>query len=184
MLGAIVLGLGAMNSGGKPVVMGKISGQHGVRGWVKVFSYTRPIAQILGYDTWLLGAGGDATSWDEVRVDATRQQPKHLLAKIAGVDDRAGAEAMLGKSVAVLRSQMPKLASGEYYWSDLVGLAVVNQDGVGLGVVSHLLETGANDVLVVRDADARERLLPWGASVVREVALPDGLLRVVWDQRD
>ena len=170
-----------------PVVLGKISGQHGVKGWITVRSYTRPAAQILDYAEWMLGARADADDWQPVRVAATRQSKK-LLAKLAGVDDRTAAEALAGRWIAVQSSQLPPLPRGEYYWSDLTGLRVVNQDGVELGVVDHLVETGANDVLAVQrpgpPGAAGERLLPWSPTVIVEVDLEGGCIRVAWDPDD
>ena len=183
-----------------PVVVGKISGQYGVKGWVKVYSYTRPAAQILEYARWMLAAQPDSGDWQSVTVASVRRQSKKLLAKLAGIDDRSGADELLGQWIAVRPSQFPRLPRGEYYWSDLTGLGVVNQDGVELGVVAHLVETGANDVLVVRDdpanvaadttaaadgiAAASERLLPWLPEVIVEVDLEGGRIRVEWNPDD
>ena len=183
-----------------PVIVGKISGQYGVKGWIKVYSYTRPAAQILEYARWMLAAQPDSADWQSVTVASVRRQSKKLLAKLAGIDDRSGADELLGKWIAVRPSQLPRLPRGEYYWSDLTGLGVVNQDGVELGVVAHLVETGANDVLVVRDdpanvaadataaadgiAAAGERLLPWLPEVIVEVDLEGGRIRVEWNPDD
>ena len=177
-----------------PVIVGKISGQYGVKGWIKVYSYTRPAAQILEYARWMLAAQPDSGDWQSVTVASVRRQSKKLLAKLAGIDDRSGADELLGQWIAVRPSQFPRLPRGEYYWSDLTGLGVVNQDGVELGVVAHLVETGANDVLVVRDdpanvaadttAAAGERLLPWLPEVIVEVDLEGGRIRVEWNPDD
>ena len=176
-----------------PVIVGKISGQYGVKGWIKVYSYTRPAAQILEYARWMLAAQPDSGDWQSVTVASVRRQSKKLLAKLAGIDDRSGADELLGKWIAVRPSQFPRLPRGEYYWSDLTGLGVVNQDGVELGVVAHLVETGANDVLVVRDDPANvaadttaagERLLPWLPEVIVEVDLEGGRIRVEWNPDD
>lgn len=164
-----------------PIIVGKIAGQYGVKGWLKVHSFTRPPAQILRYPRWLLKARRDA-GWRPVQVDAAREQAQKLLAKLAGVDDRSAAEPLAGQWIAIAESQLDPLPPGEYYWSDLIGLAVVNLDGVELGVVAQLIETGANDVLVVRDGDgATERLLPWDPRAIVEVELAAGRLRVDWD---
>lgn len=163
-----------------PVIVGKIAGQHGVKGWLKVHSYTRPAAQILRYRRWLLAGRRDACDWRPVQVAAAREQAPRLLAKLAGVDDRTAGEELAGQWIAVAESQLARLPPGEYYWSDLIGLAVVNRAGAELGVVDHLLETGANDVLVVRDG-ATERLLPWSPRAIVAVDVAAGRLRVDWD---
>ena len=168
-----------------PVIVGKISAPAGVKGWLKVHSFTRPAAQILRYRRWLLAGRRDG-DWRAFQVTAAREQPPKLLAKLAGVDDRNTVESLTGRWIAVAPAQLEALPPGEYYWSDLIGLAVVNQGGVELGVVDHLLETGANDVLVVRQergqgAGAQEILLPWSPHAIVEVDVAAGRLRVDWD---
>jgi len=168
-----------------PVIVGKISAPAGVKGWLKVHSFTRPAAQILRYRRWLLAGRRDG-DWRAFQVTAAREQPPKLLAKLAGVDDRNTVESLAGRWIAVAPAQLEALPPGEYYWSDLIGLAVVNRDGIELGVVDHLLETGANDVLVVRQerrpgARAQELLLPWSPHAIVEVDVAAGRLRVDWD---
>lgn len=160
------------------VVLGRINGLHGVRGWVKVFSHTQPRSNILEYRTWYLRRGGE---WVATELLDGRPQGKGIVARLKGYDDRDQAAALLGMDVAIRREQMPKAGPGEYYWAELVGLKVVNTEGVELGVVEQLMETGANDVLVVRDGEA-ERLIPYlpGQFVV-EVLLAEGVIKVDWD---
>ncbi len=171
-----------------PVVVGKIGAPSGLKGWFNVYSHTRPAAKILEYDRWLLANRPDADEWMAVAVASVRQQSEKLRAKLAGVDDRNGADGLVGKWIAVDPSQLAQLPKGEYYWSDLTGLSVVDQDGVELGIVDHLVETGANDVLVVRHPGvendstdgADEHLLPWSPDVIIEVDLEGGRIRVNW----
>lgn len=160
------------------VVVGRINGLHGVRGWVKVFSHTQPRSNILNYRTWYLLRGGE---WIATELLDGRLQGKGIVARLKGYDDRDQAVALLGVDVAIDREQMPKTEPGEYYWAELVGLKVINTEGIVLGVVEQLLETGANDVLVVRDGEA-ERLIPYlpGQFVV-EVLLDEGVIKVDWD---
>lgn len=159
------------------IVLGRISGIHGVRGWVKVFSDTEPREQITRYNPILLGRGGQ---WRETRIEAGRAQGKGVVMKIAGCDDRDAAAALMGDEIAVWRDQLPPLPDGEYYWADLVGLEVVTLDGARLGTVEDLFKTGANDVIVVKGD--RERLIPYvTGQVVRDVDLEAGVLRVDWD---
>ena len=155
------------------IVLGRILGVYGVRGWVKVFSETSPIENIFGYTPWLID--GDAQ-----RVVAWRRQGKGLVAQLHGYDDRDQARALSGKTIAIRRDQLPPPSADEFYWIDLQGLQVETSAGVALGQVSHLIETGANDVLVVRGE--RERLLPfvWGQYVL-EVDFEAGRLLVDWD---
>lgn len=159
------------------VVVGRIVGVHGVQGWVKVYSWTRPPENIFGYARWLLRR---EPGWQPATLAAGRSQGKGLVARLEGVGDREAARAYVGCDVAVARSELPALEPDEYYWSDLEGLRVETIAGDHLGMVDHLIDTGANDVLVVRGE--RERLVPFtpGEHVV-EVDLARALIRVDWD---
>lgn len=158
------------------VALGRISGLHGVQGWVKVFSDTRPRENILRYSPWYLQREG---RWEARRLLNGRNQGKTLVAHLEGCNDRETARQLMGATIAVRRAQ---LESGEqdYYWTDLEGLRVVTETGEELGVVDHLIETGSNDVLVVKGD--RERLIPWlPEQVIRSVDLEQGRLVVDWD---
>jgi 16S rRNA processing protein RimM len=160
------------------IVVGCINGLHGVRGWVKVYSHTQPRDNILGYRTWYLLRGGQ---WQATELLEGRQQGKGIVARLKGYDDRDQAAALMDTEVAILPEQLPDAAPGEYYWAQLQGLQVVNTEGVELGVVDHLLETGANDVLVVRDGET-ERLIPYvSGTFILDVSLVDRVIRVDWD---
>ena len=160
------------------VTLGRISGLHGVRGWVKVYSETRPRENILQYASWYIrGTAG----WEERTLEQGRSHGKTLVAKLSGCDDREAAAGLMDAIIAVRRSQLPATGeTGEYYWTDLEGLAVVNREGVSLGRVSHLFETGSNDVLVVNGE--REHLSPdVPEQVGLEGNLAEGLIVVDWD---
>lgn len=159
------------------VTVGKVAGLYGVRGWVKVYSHTEPRDNILKYSPWHLRLRDERWTME---VLEGRRHGKGIVASLTGCEDRDAARRLLGADIRVARSQLPPLAPDDYYWIDLVGLRVVNRDGVELGRVDHLLETGANDVLVVQGD--RERLIPYvPADVVLQVDLQDGVLRVDWD---
>lgn len=163
------------------VSLGYISGVYGVRGWVKIFSYTRPRAQILEYQPWFLGLTDAAsTPIDTVGVTAAgRPQGKGLVAKLAGVDDRDAAAALVGRGILIARDALPPTEPGHYYWTDLIGLAVRTPAGESLGTVTELLETGAHDVLVL-DGEAN-RLIPFVmGTVVKSVDLERGEMTVDW----
>lgn len=157
----------------KTIVLGRILGVHGVRGWLKVFSETSPLENIFRYTPWLIDG-------DTHRVLAWRRHGKGLVVQLRGYEDRDQARALSGKTIAIRRAQLPPPSADEFYWIDLQGLRVETSAGVTLGQVSHLIETGANDVLVVRGE--RERLLPfvWGQYVL-EVDFEAGRLLVDWD---
>jgi 16S rRNA processing protein RimM len=159
------------------VLIGRISGLFGIRGWVKVYSYTEPREGILEYSTWFIKRAG---SWEAHELQAGHPQGRGIVAQLRNFDERDQATRLLGCEIAVSRDQLPELSTGEYYWTDLQGLRVENLDGVELGRISHLFETGANDVIVVQGE--REHLIPytWGIAV-RKVDLAAGLMIVDWD---
>ena len=162
----------------KPVIVGRISGLFGVRGWVKVHSFTDPREAILDYPDWLIESGDN---WQPMNVAEGKPHGKTIIARLEGIDDRDVAAGYVQASIGVERSDLPETADGEFYWSDLEGLTVRKADGTVLGTVAHLLETGANDVLVVREAD-REVLVPFVlGQVVKDVDLANGLIDVDWE---
>lgn len=159
------------------ILLGRISGLYGVRGWVKVYSYTEPRENILGFSPWHVRLGGE---WQFREVAEGRVHGKGIVARLSDVEDRDAAAALVGADIAISRDRLPAPAPGEYYWTDLIGLRVFTLAGAELGVVDHLLETGANDVLVVQGE--RERLIPFiREQVVVEIDLERGVMRVDWD---
>jgi len=163
------------------IILGHLAGAYGVKGWVRVYSETSPIDNILRYSPWYLESRQDSGQWHSVKLIAGRRQGKGIVAQIQGCDDRDRAAEMRGIRIAVHAEQLPDLGSDEYYWRDLIGLEVVNQQGIRLGRVDSLMETGSNDVLVV-EGD-RERLIPYlPGSVVIEVDTDQKRLLVDWDE--
>ncbi len=160
-----------------PVIVGKLIGAHGVKGWLKVYSWTQPRENILRYNPWLIRQDGD---WRSVEVIDGRKQGKSIVVSLDGVADRDEALAMRDVEVAIHREQLEVLESGEYYWSDLVGMQVRNLAGESLGEVTGLLETGADDVLVIR-GDIK-RLVPFSQpQIVKSVDLDAGEIVVDWE---
>lgn len=159
------------------ISVGKISGVFGVKGWVKVFSFTDPRENILTYSPWLLKKDDETKI---VNVVDGQLQGKTIVAQLAGVNDRDQAASLMGWDIFISQDQLPKAAKGEYYWSELIGLNVETIDGVRLGVVDSLLETGANDVIIVQGE--RERCLPFlkGQTIIN-VDLDAGKIIVDWD---
>lgn len=159
------------------VTLGKVSGVFGVKGWVKVFSYTDDRDGILAYKPWFLKVGA---VWKEVKVTASQSQSKGIITLLEGVADRDQAQMLVGCEIAVPREQLRQLGESEYYWTDLIGLEVITSTGVVLGEVDHLFETGSNDVMVVKGS--RERLLPWIMhDVIKLVSLKEKQILVDWD---
>jgi 16S rRNA processing protein RimM len=157
---------------------GQISGVFGVKGWVKVFSFTQPRENILRYTPWVLQKNNQTK---EIKVLGGQRQGNNVVAELDGVRDRDVALELMGWEIFIRKEQLPKPKDGEYYWADLVGLEVVTTEGVKLGKVDHLMETGANDVLVVVD-DKIERLIPFlQQQTVLKIDLATRSMVVDWD---
>lgn len=165
-------------SGERRILLGKVVGVFGVRGWVKLQSHTEPREALFDYHPWVLRQRGTER---EIRALEGRPQGRGLVALLPGVQTREAAEALVGAEIWIDRATLPAPRAGEYYWVDLEGLAIRTVAGQSLGRVSHLFATGANDVLVAVDGE-RERLIPFlRESVVKQVDLDAGLIVVDWD---
>lgn len=158
------------------VVLGRISGVYGLRGWVKVYAETRERADILEFDPWYLRR---KDGWQAVKVIEGREQAKGIIAHLEGVGHCDQARALIGTEIAVRKADLPPADAGTFYWDDLIGLKVVNLEGVEFGTVSHLFETGANDVLVVQGE--RERLIPYIKDAVKKIDLTSRVIHVDWE---
>jgi len=145
---------------------------------VRIYSYTRPRENIVRYQPWYLKRDGD---WQARPVAEGKRHGKGVIARLETCTDRDQAQELMGCEIGIRRDQLPPAAPGEYYWSDLEGLAVETLAGDMLGHVDHLLETGANDVLVV--TGERERLIPFVVGqVVVSVDIEAGRIQVDWDK--
>jgi 16S rRNA processing protein RimM len=157
------------------VVVGRVAGVFGVKGWIRVFSYTDPPDNILKYRQWRLDAGALP-----VRVKSGAAHGRGVIAQLEGIDDRDVARALIGREIRIGRGQFRPVGADQYYWSDLMGLAVIDTRGVSFGTVVDLMETGANDVLVVEGE--RRRLVPFlTGTVIRSVDLDARRIEVDWD---
>lgn len=171
------------------LIVGKVVGAFGVKGWLKVRSFTQPDEAILDYQPWHLSwsNGGDLVEQEFV-VSQANVTDKGLLVEFEQALTREQAQALKNAVIEVRKNQLPELESGEFYWHQLVGCRVNEADGSDFGVVTGLLETGANDVLVVRGddkaIDTRERLIPYlPEQVVKSVNLDRRLIVVDWDSQ-
>ena len=185
------------------VILGRITGVYGVQGWLKVFSYTDPMEAIIDYSPWYIRAEGrkldsqNQAPWTQVKLKAGKRHAKTVVVKLEQCNDRDAAMAYIGTEIAIEPEQLESLnEKNEYYWRDLIGLRVINQQNVELGVVKSLLETGANDVLVVASeieseevseiegckVEIRERLIPWTMNIaIIAVDQEQSIIRVDWD---
>jgi len=161
------------------ITVGKTGAPYGVRGWVKVQSFTEPAENLLNYKPWYVKSG-DSSAWVEASVMEAKLHGKGIIARFEGCDERDAALQIRGLEIAIRRDQLPEPEQGEYYWVDLEGLEVKTLDDISLGKVDHIEATGANDVLVVKGE--RERLIPYVMDhIVHEVNIEAGFIRVDWD---
>jgi 16S rRNA processing protein RimM len=165
------------DAGSPMVIMGKVVSAHGILGWVKVQTFTEYLDSLDDYDTWWLGS--EQKGWRELELLDCVPHGKVLIARLAGCADRNAAEKLKGMQIAVPRGALPDTDEDEYYWSDLIGMQVEDLAGDKLGVVGGLLETGANDVLVVKSGES-EMLIPFIAHIVQQVDVSNRVIRVDW----
>ncbi len=156
---------------------GRITGLYGIRGWVKVYSYTRPRDNIIQYRPWLVKLNGQ---WRSFKIAEARVHGKGVIVRLEGYEDRTQATELIGSDIEIRSEQLPELSEDEYYWSDLEGMEVCTNSGQSLGIVDHLLETGANDVLVIKGE--RERLIPYlRGDVIVDIDRQSNTITVDWD---
>jgi 16S rRNA processing protein RimM len=157
--------------------IGKISGVFGVKGWLKIFSYSEPKDNILFYKSWLLKKNSQNK---EIKIVDGKVQGKGVVVQIDGIEDRDQALNLMGWDIYITREQLPIVDEGEYYWADLIGLDVENLNGIHLGTIDSLFETGANDIIVV--TGERERALPFlQGQIVKSIDLANHKMVVDWD---
>lgn len=160
------------------ITLGRINGVYGVKGWIKVYSFTAPIENILNYKTWQLSKNNQNKA---VSLVGGKKHGKGIIAKLEGYDSREDIALLLTSEIRIARNLLPNLPEGEYYWRDLVGLKVVNVAGVEFGHVDHVFDTGANDVLVVKGKS--ERLIPFiQGQCIKKVDLNEGVILVDWPE--
>ncbi|MGB2741546.1 MAG: ribosome maturation factor RimM [Cognaticolwellia sp.] len=169
---------------GKEVILGKVGAVYGIKGWLKIHSFTDDHEAILDYFPWSLKLGNKIQS---VEITDWRKHNNGLVVKVAGIDDRDVAQKLVGSEIFVSEDALSDLPEGEFYWRDLIGMTVVTDKGYDLGQVSDIMETGANDVLVVKanlkdGFGKKERLIPYLMDqVILSVSAEDKQICVDWD---
>ena len=166
------------------ITLGKVGAVYGIKGWLKIHSFTDETDAILDYFPWSLKLGNNIQT---VKITDWRKHNKGLIVKVQGIDDRDIAQALVGSEIFVNELALPELPQGDFYWRDLIGMSVVTTQGYDLGVVSEMMETGANDVLVVKanlndGFGQKERLIPYILEqVVDSVSAENKQICVDWD---
>ncbi len=172
-----------MSQDSKQLVVGRLGAVYGIRGWLKIHSFTDEPESIFDYKPWLVEQRGKPV---EIKVEKFKTHGKGWIVKLEGIDVREEAQLLTGAEISVSKEQLPELED-DFYWHDLMGCTVVNLQGYDLGQVSDLMETGSNDVLMVKanrkDAfGKKERLIPFiEDQVIHEIDLATQTIKVDWD---
>lgn len=162
------------------IIVGKIGAPYGVHGWLKILAYTEFGPHIFEYQPWHIEQENQTPR--DIHVESFRPHGKGLIAKLADIHTPEEARLLTGATITIHRSQLPQLNENEYYWSDLVGLTLINQAGVALGKVIYLIETGSNDVLVIKGEDGKEHAIPYLlGKVVTHIDLLKQEIHVDWE---
>lgn len=162
----------------KHIIVGKLGKTNGIHGWLNLYSSTEPTDNILTYQPlyWMTTSG-----WQQINVDEIKPHGKNFLIHLKGINTPEEAKKYTGKEIAILREQLPNLKQDEFYWTDLEGLTVINQNNTELGIIDHLLETHANDVMVV--IGKKRHLIPFIRNqVVINIDLDAKTMHVNWDE--
>lgn len=160
-----------------PIIIGRFGKTFGVWGWIKVNSFTTPPKNILDFKPWLIQKNN---SWEELYIEDSKLHPDNTIVKLPNCNSPEEARNFTNVKIAIWQKQLPKLQSNEYYWTDLIGLKVINLQKVDLGIVQILTATGANDVLVV--VGDRKRLIPYISNTIVKVDLAKKVIQVDWEQ--
>ena len=168
------------------VTVGQVGGAYGVQGWVRIVSFTDPPSNLLDYQPWhlrLKGAGRGEPRWQPFPAEAIRPHGDGFVARFREVGDRDAALRLSGAEIAIPEASLPAPDAGEFYWRDLVGLQVLDQNGVELGVVRRLIPTGVHDVMVIEGGEVGgdEVLIPFVNAHVGAVRIQDGVIEVHWE---
>ena len=166
-----------MKSGNK-ILVGKISNPHGIKGWVKVISFTDPIENILSYKKWTIS---DNETEKTYCLEDSRIQGNKIVIKLEGVNNRDDADLLKNLQIEINRSDLPKLEENSYYWEDLVDFNVIDIKGMHVGKVDSLFRTGSNDVLVIINESKQRLLVPFiMEEVIKYVDLDKELISIDW----
>ena len=160
------------------VVMGKVLVPYGVNGWVKVYSFTEKLESFLTYKKLFLSK--DQKNWLEINIKEIKVHGKTIIAKFSEIADRNQAENYKDYLIGVPKDYLPQLNEDQYYWNDLIGFEVMNLQNVSFGLVDTYIETGANDVIVVKGD--KERLIPYTPMTVLKVDTIKTQIIVDWDE--
>ena len=162
----------------KKIYLGKITGVHGIKGWLKIQSFSSPPENILNYPSWIINNQGEEELYS---IEQGRKQNNKIVVKLEKIDDRNTAESLINSKIQILRSDLPKLSNENYYWSDLVGLSVLSSEEKVIGKIESLIETGANDVMVIITLKDERILIPFVMhEIIKEVNVELNYIKIDW----
>ena len=161
----------------KKLLVGKINGFFGVQGWVKIFSYTKPRKNILEYQHWYFV---DNETYKVIEITSGREQSKTIVAQVKGINNRDEAAQLIGKDLYINKDQLPELDNDAHYWHELTGFRVINKNGVDLGIVDYLVDTGSNHVLVTKGNT--EHWIPYIEPFLVSIDKHKKVISVDWDE--
>ncbi len=169
----------------KLIVVGRLCGVFGVKGWLKVYSFTEQQLQILEYKPWHLRQGD---CFQQFELIESRKHGKGIVVQLKGINSRDSAAEWVNAEILIDSEQLAKLPEGEFYWADLIGLKVLDLSGILLGIVTDFMQTGANDVLVLKglsreqNKGSQEVLIPYIIDqVIKKIDLEQQEIIVDWD---
>ena len=160
------------------IIIGRFGKAHGIKGWIRVISFTDPNENILQYHPWHIKKNNQ---WQQLNPEDTKQHSKDIIIKLPHINDRDIAKTYTNLEIFTNHDQLPKLPKNEYYWSDLEGLTVIDKSGTKLGIVDHLIATGANDVLIVNTTYKQPLLIPYLDDVIIDINLNKKTITVDWE---
>ncbi len=165
----------------KKVFIGKVTGVHGIKGWLKIQSFSSPPENILNYPSWIIANQGLE---DFYLIEQGKKLNNKIIVKLEKIDDRTTAEFLINSKIQILRSDLPKLTNESYYWSDLEGLNVLNSEDNMIGKIESLIETGANDVMVINGSKNKRVLIPFVMhEIIKEVNIELNFVKVDWPMK-
>lgn len=166
------------------IIVGKFGACYGIRGWIRVFSFTEDPESLFSYQPWYICRNNQ---WQKVELEGIRTHNQDVVVKLIGVGDRNVANALTNYEIAIDSKLLPALQRGDFYWKDLIGCRVLTRQNYDLGIVADLMETGSNDVLIIKANlndvfNMKERLIPFvDKQVIKMIDLNTKQIIVEWD---
>ncbi|WWO97252.1 MAG: ribosome maturation factor RimM [Candidatus Dasytiphilus stammeri] len=166
-----------------PLILGKIGSAYGVRGWIKLISFTQNKKNIFFYQPWFIINEYYCNQWIKIELEKWYEKPHGFIIKLKGINDREKAKKFNNYDIMIESSQLPTLEEGEYYWKDIIGCVIITADGNQLGKVVRLFSTISYDIMVVKvnRYKIKEILIPFIKNkVVSKINLISKFISITW----